>query len=259
MSSPVIRPYDLLASVYDGGWFEYSEYVASLVEELEAERARPFRRICDAACGTGLLLRHLGGGETEGEGEERERSAGGGRKLSGFDCSPAMLARARERVPEAHLLEGDLAGAFPFSGPFDLITCVYDSINYLLESEQIRSFFRAARGRLFSDGLFLLDFNTALMYERRDGMEQPHLIGGEQFRETLAYDPGPPPLVTTTFTFPAGSEVHRQRPREVGEIEELLVETGFRVLDVFDVMDLDQGEEGGEDPSGKVVCTAIPG
>ncbi|TVR68829.1 MAG: class I SAM-dependent methyltransferase [Spirochaetaceae bacterium] len=251
---PVTRPYDLLASVYDGGWFEYSEYIASLVAELEEERERPFRRVCDAACGTGLLLRLLSGEESVPSPE--------GRRLAGFDCSAAMLARARERVPEALLAEGDLAGHFPFSGPFDLVTCVYDSLNYLLETERIREFFRAVRGRLFPEGLFLLDFNTALMYERRDGMEQPHLIGGRQFRETLSYEPGPPPLVTTTFIFADGTEVHRQRPREVDEIEELLGETGFRVLDTFDVMDLDQAydeEAEGDEPSGKVVCSAIPG
>lgn len=256
------EPYELLASVYDGGWFEYSQYVASLVTEIELERERPFRRVCDAACGTGLLLRFLAGDEDDSEASEEGGRTGAPRSLAGFDRSPAMLALARGRVPEARFEKGELAGVFPFSGPFDLITCVYDSLNYLLTEAEVLEFFRAVRGRLFPEGMLLIDFNTAGMYESRDGTEQPHLIGGVSFRETVAYDPGPPPLVTTTFVFSHGTEEHRQRPWESEEIEPLLREAGFQILDTFDVMDLDldldsEEAEGGE-PSGKVVCTAIP-
>ncbi len=246
-------PYELLAEVYDGGWFEYSEYVAGLVGEIEEERGAPFRRVCDAACGTGLLLMFLG------DDESTER------RLAGFDVSAAMLDRARERLPGAGLAPGDLREGIPFHGPFDLITCVYDSLNYLLDAEDVLRFFTAARGRLFSNGLFLVDFNTAEMYESRDGMEQPRLIGGLPFRESLRFDPGPPPLVTTTFEFPAGREVHSQRPWEEEEIVGFLTQAGFRVLDTFDVVDPDSGAQGdggpvdsGGETSGKVVCTAIP-
>lgn len=248
-------PYELLASVYDGGWFEYSEYVAGLVEQIEAERERPFRKVCDAACGTGLLLRLLGGGTDS----TNERS----RTLAGFDISPAMLEHACERVPEARLECADMRTDFPFSGPFDLITCVYDSLNYLLEAAEVESFFRSCRGRLFGDGVLLIDFNSSLMYRDRDGLEQPRIIGGMQFRETLAFDPGPPPLVTSTFTFPAGREIHYQRAYEAEEIEELLRRCGFRVFDTFDVLDAGsydnaEDESGDASPSGKIVCTAVP-
>lgn len=251
----MIAPYDLLAAYYDGGWFQYSEYIAALIEEIEEERTRPFTRICDAACGTGLLLRLLGG--------EQDEPVNARRLLAGFDLSPAMLVRARERVPEAHLAPGDLRGPFPFNGPFDLITCVYDSLNYLLETAEVTAFFRAALGRLFSDGMLLVDFNNHEMYENRDGTEQPHLIGGETFRESISLDPGPPPLVTTVFEFESGREIHKQRAYEVEEIEQLLKEAGFRVVDTFDVMDADEGfnavDEDTRAASGKIVCTAIPG
>lgn len=250
----MFKPYDRLASVYDGGWFEYSQYIATLVEEIEHERGRPFRRVCDAACGTGLFLRLLGGDDGDAA------AAGANRRvLAGFDRSSAMLERARERLPEARLALGDLAGVFPFNGPFDLITCVYDSINYLLDYPEVLQFLRSARARLFPDGMLLVDFNTAAMYRERDGMEQPHLIGGVVFRETLSFSPGPPPLVTTRFHFSDGVEEHHQRPWEVDQMEELLRESGFRVLDTFDVMDRESGDESGDGAeSGKVVCTAVP-
>jgi SAM-dependent methyltransferase len=230
--------YELLARVYDGGWFSYSEYVAELISEIEKESRRTFRSVCDAACGTGLLLYWL-------------RQNGSDAKLAGFDLSPEMLARARERVPDARLREGDLR-EFPLHGPFDLVTCVYDSLNYLLDPRDAERFFRAARGRLRSDGLLLVDFNTSVMYGNRHGLVQPHLIGGIGFREEIAVDPGPPPIVTTTFTFPEGQEVHRQRIYEADEVEDLLRESGFLIVDTLDVMDAED-----DTASGKVICTAV--
>lgn len=241
------EPYEYLASVYDGGWFAFSQYVSELVGSIEAERGRTFSRVCDAACGTGLFLyflcRHY-----PGEAVSR-------RRLCGFDRSEEMLKRAMERLPEGEFARGDLRGEFPFTGPFDLISCVYDSLNYLTTPAEIRAFFEAALGRLSGDGMLLIDFNTLEMYEGRHGMVQPHLIGGRTFRETITVESGPPPLVTTTFTFPEGREIHRQRPWAVAEIEALLEETGFRIVDMMDVMDMDSTSN---EPSGKVVVTTVP-
>ncbi len=234
----MIPAYELLARVYDGGWFSYSEYVAGLVAEIEEESRRTFRSVCDAACGTGLLLYWL-------------RQNGSEAKLAGFDLSPEMLERARRRLPGARLRVGDLR-EFPLQGPFDLVTCVYDSLNYLLDPRDAERFFRAARGRMHGDGLLLVDFNTGTMYRDRNGLVQPHLIGGVGFREEIAVDSGPPPIVTTTFSFPEGQEVHMQRIYEVDEVENLLRESGFQILDTLDVMDADD-----DTPSGKVICTAV--
>lgn len=70
--------------------------------------AAPPARALDAACGTGRHARHL---------------AGLGHEVTGVDRTPAMLAAARERVPEASFVEGDLM-ALPFEdGSFDLLVC----------------------------------------------------------------------------------------------------------------------------------------
>lgn len=53
----------------------------------------PPGRVLDAACGTGRHAAYL---------------AGRGHQVIGVDSSPAMLARARERVPAADFREGDL-------------------------------------------------------------------------------------------------------------------------------------------------------
>ncbi len=71
------------------GW---DDELASLIETL---RNMPPARTLDVACGTGFLTRHLPG------------------EVTGLDQSRAMLDLARQRVPDATLVEGD-AMPLPF-------------------------------------------------------------------------------------------------------------------------------------------------
>ncbi len=236
-------PYTLLAQVYDGGWGDYSEYIYQLIRQLERESRRTFHRICDVACGTGLLLQKLLNDEVV-------------RELAGFDISPAMLEFAKERLPGVPLRQGDLVDGILFGGPFDLITTVYDSLNYVMEPVGLNSFFRQCRGTVDNGGVLLLDVNTRELYQRRHGESQPRLIDGVPFRQRLQYhpgDPGDPGEAVTVFSFPDGDEIHRQRPWEVEEVEDILSTTGWRVLDTLDVIDEDD-----QLPSGKVVFLAVP-
>jgi demethylmenaquinone methyltransferase/2-methoxy-6-polyprenyl-1,4-benzoquinol methylase len=108
--------YDRRAPEYDD-WYVGSGLFArrprpGWEEDLAALEATvaalPAARTLDVACGTGWLTRHLAG------------------PVTGLDQSAAMLAIARERVPEAELVQGDglalpfAAGAFErvFTGHF---------------------------------------------------------------------------------------------------------------------------------------------
>ena len=52
--------------------------------------------------------------------------------LTGLDRSPEMLAIAAAKVPGAQLVEGDMAD-FDLGRRFDVVACVFDSINHLLD------------------------------------------------------------------------------------------------------------------------------
>lgn len=260
-----VEPYQFLAAVYDGGWSDYSEYIFGLIEELERESKRTFHTVCDAACGTGTLLSELA-------------ADGNDRDLCGYDRSPEMVRLARIRVPSATIEEGDLTDPPGFQpagdagyesgghktsrydvgspGPrgFDLITCVYDSLNYLTTEVELAAFFQSARRVIAPDGVLLVDLNARALYADRDGTSHPRLIDGVALRETLEYTAGPPPNATTTFTFDDGVEIHHQRPWDPEEVEKIFEETGWRHLDTLDVMDADNDVE-----SGKIVYLAVPG
>lgn len=89
--------YDRRATEYDD-WYEGTGLFSSrarpgwegeLLALVEIVKSLPPGRVLDAACGTGYLTRYLRG------------------FVLALDQSPRMLAVARRRVPEAHLLRGD--------------------------------------------------------------------------------------------------------------------------------------------------------
>ncbi len=88
------------------GWAEHERQYRPVYEQaMSLLGALP--SVLDLGCGAGTFLR---------------AAADHGARVSGLDASPALLALAREHVPEADLREGDLQ-ALPFAdGTFDAVT-----------------------------------------------------------------------------------------------------------------------------------------
>lgn len=110
-------------------WGERAEDWAECVEQLclplhaaalDAARVTRGTRLLDAGCGAGLLalLASLHGA-----------------RVAGLDASPALLAIARRRLPDADLREGDLE-ALPFEeASFDAVVAV-NSVFYAADMAQ---------------------------------------------------------------------------------------------------------------------------
>ncbi len=111
--------------------------------------------VLELGCGTGSILARLAPGPT----------------LVGLDRSPEMLAIAASKVPGARLIEGDMA-SFSLGERFDVVVCVFDSLNHLVEFEQWRSMFACVHRHLHDGGLFCFDVNTVGEL-RRLGSEPP--------------------------------------------------------------------------------------
>lgn len=110
------------ASVYDA-W--YRTPLGGACHRIEHELVMALAAPCpgelalDAGCGTGLYTRSL---------------VEQGLDVTGIDAEPAMLAAARERVPTATLLEGDIT-ALPFpDARFDLVLAI--TVLCFLDPEQ---------------------------------------------------------------------------------------------------------------------------
>lgn len=116
---------------------------AHLVEGLIEAYHPKARTVLELACGTGAVLQHL---------ETRFQT-------SGLDISEPMLSQARNTLKRSRLYNQDMA-RFDVEGTFDVIFCVFDSINHLTRFADWRKVFARAARRLNDDGLFIFDINT---------------------------------------------------------------------------------------------------
>jgi SAM-dependent methyltransferase len=142
--------YEACAPYYDAftAHHRYEEWTATL-EGLARDHGLAGRRLLDVACGTGKsflpFLRR-------------------GYQVVACDVSPAMLNRAREKAgPDVPLLERDMR-ALGHIGSFDLVCCLCDSVNYLLEPDDLRALFAGVAENLAAGGVMLFDVNTLWCY-----------------------------------------------------------------------------------------------
>jgi SAM-dependent methyltransferase len=107
---------------------------------------RPLQHL-DAACGTGVFL---------------DAVATYGWCSVGVDLSPAMLAAARHRDRHHPYAVADLR-ALPFLGTFDLVTCLFDSVNFLLDEEDLCAALAGMARALRPGGVLYFDIITERM------------------------------------------------------------------------------------------------
>jgi SAM-dependent methyltransferase len=101
----------------------------------------------DAACGTGTLLRALK--------PYKWRSFG-------VDLSPAMLRLANKKRTRAPLAAANLQH-LPFDGAIDYITCLFDSMNFLLKKAAVRRSIKSFAKALAPGGVLYFDIVTEEM------------------------------------------------------------------------------------------------
>jgi SAM-dependent methyltransferase len=120
------------------------------------DRYRPdATSVLELGCGTGSILARLRTGAA----------------LVGLDRSPEMLAVCASKVPGARLVEGDMR-SFDLGQRFDVVLCVFDSINHLLDVGSWSSLLACVHRHLAADGLFVFDVNCVGEL-RRLGDEPP--------------------------------------------------------------------------------------
>ncbi len=151
----------------DTPYEEWASYIMDLLEEYgvakgdlpEAESARQKALavernvVVDLGCGTGTLTELL---------------ADRGCDMIGIDASQEMLNIAlekRERSGKEILYLCQDMRELELYGTAGAVISVCDSLNYLLEEEEMLRVFRLVNNYLYPGGVFLFDFNTVYKYE----------------------------------------------------------------------------------------------
>ncbi|HUC56328.1 MAG TPA: methyltransferase domain-containing protein [Streptosporangiaceae bacterium] len=124
--------------------------------------------LLELGCGTGALLAGFAGHLS----------------LTGIDQSPEMLAFAAKRVPDATLVPGDMT-RFSLGQRFDVVICMFDTLNHVPRFEDWTEVFKRAHEHLVEGGLFIFDVNTI---GRLRGLGRQHPYVEEFGGNTLIMD-----------------------------------------------------------------------
>ena len=148
-----MEAYTGFAAVYDRfmdnvPYAEWAEYVRELLEGYGIRDGL----VLEIGCGTGTMTELL---------------AGYGYDMIGVDCSEEMLDAAMEKREASgheilYLLQ-DMR-EFELYGTVRAVVSVCDSVNYILEEQELCQVFALVNNYLDPGGIFLFDFNTDYKY-----------------------------------------------------------------------------------------------
>ena len=217
--------YDIFAPFYDDVMGNRRDTIRLLEREI-ARRHPAARSVLELGCGTGSIIAGL-----------RRRY-----EVAGIERSPGMLKVARAKLPDAELHLGTIAG-FQLTRRFDVIICVFDTINHLTRFSQWQKLFESSSEHLNPGGLFIFDMNTlgrlALLTrvpEYRQTFHRRNRFGlGARYvnDHTIEWQ------VTLQLPQPDGAiQVLEEQVREasfkLSEVRAALAGAGFTILDAFD-------------------------
>ena len=143
--------YTSFAEVYDMfrdnvPYEEWSRYLTELLKEYRIEEGV----VCELGCGTGKMTRLL---------------ADAGYDMIGVDMSEDMLAIASMENPQQILYLCQDMRELELYGTVAAVVSVCDSMNYLLEEDDLLEVFQRVNEYLEPGGVFLFDLNTIYKYE----------------------------------------------------------------------------------------------
>lgn len=222
MSDP--ESYGAFAYAYDQALGErYFRAVRRLLAEVLERYPAAATSHLDVACGTGLAMPFF---------------ASRGFDSTGVDLSLVMLRRAHTRA--RRLVAGDTR-ALPLRGTFSRITCLYDSLNHLLERQELAGSFGEVARVMDGDSLFIFDMNHPEIYPEVWGMKEPFVDEGRDHhleiattfrrREQLGR------ALVTGWAMVRGERIaiherHTQRSYERDDIIAALAEGGLQPIEV---------------------------
>ena len=218
------RVYDLFME--DVPYEAWRDYLAEILREEGITEGL----VCELGCGTGRMTRLL---------------ADLGYDMTGIGASAEMLSMARDReTPGGSILylEQDMR-EFELYGTVRAVVSVCDSMNYLLEEEDLLRVFKLVNNYLDPGGIFLFDLNTSykfmeLLGERTfcEHRDEGSLIWENYFDEESGineYD------LTLFIREEQGmyrkyEETHYERAYELADIIRLLEQAGMEFVRACD-------------------------
>lgn len=251
-----MEAYTGFAGVYDELMDEipYEQWCANVVQALESFDIRD-GLILDLGCGTGTLTELL---------------AAKGFDMIGVDCSEEMLNIACGKKVQSGqdilYLNQDMR-TFELYGTVRAVVSVCDSLNYLLDKQDLAACFRLVNNYLDPKGIFFFDFNTRYKYETvigdsviAENREDCSFIWENYFDEKTSINEYDLTLFVkekeTAFSgqehFSRFQEVHFQKGYTLEEMKLLIEGSGLAFVKAYDADTLKEVT----DKSERIYCIA---
>ena len=228
LESDSTRAYAVLAPVYDllTAEYEYGPWLTAILR-VAREQGLLGRRVLDVGCGTGKSFMPL-----------LDR----GFDVTACDISPDMVEIAQRKVgARADVHVADMR-RLPLFGEFDLITCIDDAINHLLDPGEVRDALAGMRENLAPGGLLIFDVNTLAAYRQVPDVvveDDDLLLRWRGELAELEHPGGEAEVVIDVFAHQGDGlwrrSLSRQRHRHhpIDELCELIEEAGLEVAAVL--------------------------
>ena len=225
--------YDQFASIYQRG--PYVRFSQGLAESVLPEYLKDLgfepTDLLDIACGEGSFAVAM---------------SKQGYQVTGIDQSQRMIELAKERTRDekepVNFLVEDMR-SIPFESVFDLCTCFFDSLNYMLSVNDLLEAFQNAYGALRPGGFFIFDMNT-IYGLAVDWMRAETYIQNEAddfmeiHRQSFDYENQIATMEITIFKkrrrfWERIDETHRERGYPIADIQFLIAQTGFEIAGMY--------------------------
>lgn len=235
-----MEAYTGFAQVYDTfmdnvPYDEWGEYLVSLLKKYGVEDGL----VLDMGCGTGAMTRYLDAH---------------GYDMTGIDVSEEMLTIAKEKSsPDILYLLQDMR-EFELYGTVKAAVSICDSMNYILEKEDLVQVFKLVNNYLDPSGIFIFDMNTEYKYTHlladgtfAENREESSFIWENFYDEDERINEYDLTLfIKEGELFRKFEETHYQRCYSLEEVKEAAKEAGMEFVAAYDAFTRKQVKDDSE-------------
>lgn len=143
-----MNTYNNWAKFYDAIYGDRANDI-SKIQNLIKENHPNAKTVLEIACGTGKIIKGLS--DTY--------------EVSGLDLSEGQVEEAKKILPNRPIYHQSMVD-FKVDQNFDVILCLFNSINHITKYEDWISTFRSVKDHLNPNGIFIFDINTIKKLDR---------------------------------------------------------------------------------------------
>jgi SAM-dependent methyltransferase len=221
--------YDNFAKIYKNDYLNFSKKMADIFPLLIKNYTEKYDNILDLACGEGTFCREL---------------TKNGFNIEEVDLSKKQIETAKLKSEEEGLsinFYNENIINFKNDKKYDVITSWFDSLNYIIDKNDIKKVFKNVFSMLNDDGVFIFDMNTIhglitvwndlpyYIFEDTDDLFEVHQSDYD-YENNLAYMKIIFFLRQKDNNWEKFEEEHIEKGYKKTEIKDLLISVGFKEI-----------------------------